>query len=74
MTKIIDILKTIRPEANFENSQNFFEDDLIDSLDLIQAIDEIEKQFQISIDGQDISPENFESISSLENLIKKYQN
>ena len=44
---------------------------MLDSFDLVQLVDALDKEFGISIDGTDIIPENFASIESIiEVLIK----
>ena len=73
MRKINEILKEIRPEFDFKNCSNFFQNGLLDSLDLITLVSSLEEEYHISIEGTDILPENFESISSIEKLLKKYK-
>ena len=34
--KILDILKSVRPDSNFENSENFLADFLLDSFDIME--------------------------------------
>ncbi len=71
MNKIERILKEIKPEVDFSESQNFVEDGLLDSLELIELIENIEDEYQIAIDPMDILPENFSSISQIEAVIVK---
>ena len=73
MRKINEILKEIRPEFDFETCNDFFQSGLLDSLDLITLITSLDEEYHISIDGTDILPENFKSISSIENLLKKHK-
>jgi acyl carrier protein len=73
MRDINKILKEIRPEFDFKNYNNFFKNGLLDSLDLITLISSLDEEYNISIEGTDILPENFESISSIEKLLKKYK-
>jgi len=72
MRDINKILKEIRPEFDFETCNDFFKNGLLDSLDLITLITSLEEEYNISIEGTDILPENFRSNSSIENLLKKY--
>jgi acyl carrier protein len=72
--EILKILKKIRPECNFLNATNFVENGMLDSLDLIRLVHEIEKKFMITIPGEDIVPENFNSVVQIECLIKKMIN
>ena len=71
MSKIESILKNIKPEVDFNKSQDFVEDGLLDSLELIELIEGIEEEYQIEIEPMDILPENFSSISQIEAVIVK---
>lgn len=72
MRKVKEILLNIKPEVNFEQSEDFVEDGLLDSLELISLIEEIEAEFDIEIDPLDILPENFCSIKRIEEMIARY--
>ncbi len=68
---ILDILSEIRPEFDFEESRDFIEDGYLDSFDIVTVIDELEKAFNVVIDGIEVIPENFTSVEAIEELIKK---
>jgi acyl carrier protein len=72
MKEIIKILSEIRPDENYEASDNFIVDGLLDSFDLVVLVSELDSHFSISIEGTDILPENFENIDSISTLVKKY--
>ncbi len=70
--KILEILKDIHPEIDFENTtEKFSSDGLLDSFDVVQVISDLEDSFDISISALDLIPENFDSIDAIENLVKK---
>lgn len=71
MNHILSILKGIREDSDFENSNNFIEDGLFDSFDIVNLSGELEENFGITIEAEDIIPENFISIISIEKLIEK---
>ncbi len=73
MKTVKEILTSIRPEAGFENSADFIADSLLDSLDIIRLVSELDSNFSISIDGNDILPDNFQNLSALEALVGKYR-
>ena len=54
MDKIIELLKEIRPEFDFENSEDFIEDGYLDSFDVVSLVELLESTFGIVIDGLDI--------------------
>ncbi len=71
MEKILELLKEIRPEFDFENSTDFIEDGYLDSFDIAALVEMIENAFGIVIDGLDILPENFQNIDSIIKVIGK---
>lgn len=73
MYKIKEILKNIRPEEDFEKSEDFVEDGLLDSFDVVTLVSELDKNFNISIDGADIVPDNFNKFINITRLLKKYK-
>ena len=50
--EILEILKEIRPEADYASSENFVDDGLLDSLEMMNLLDALEAQFDIYIDGK----------------------
>lgn len=71
--KIISILLDMHPETDFsKSSTNLVSDAILDSFDVVQIISELESSFSISISALDILPENFDSVESICNLVKKY--
>jgi len=70
--KIKEVLENIRPEFDFADSDNFLEDGLLDSFDLITLVSSLDETFGISIEGTEMTPENFQNISKIENLVQKY--
>ena len=71
MEQIKKILRELRPEFDFTSSNNFIEDGYLDSFDIVSLIAMIEENFNISIDGMDIIPENFINCEAILTLVKK---
>lgn len=69
--KIIEILSGLRPEFDFTQSSDFIEDGYLDSFDVVSLVSELEENFGILIDGEEIVPENFASVKSIETLVNK---
>ncbi len=69
--KILEILEEVRPEFEFGESEDFIEDGLLDSFDIVTIIDSLEKEFGIVIDGLDVVPENFVNVDSIKSLVEK---
>lgn len=69
--KINTMLSEIRPEFNFKDASNFIDEGFLDSFDIIQLVTALDDEFNISIDGSDILPENFSTIDSIIELLTK---
>jgi acyl carrier protein len=72
MNTIAEILREIRPEFDFTTSNDFLGDGMLDSFDMVTLVSAIDKHYNISIDGIDIVPENFQNLESIGNLLRKY--
>ena len=70
--KILEILRGIDETVDYETSDNFIGDGIIDSYQMVEIIDGLESEFDIEISGRDIVPENFANLDSIEAMLKKY--
>lgn len=70
--KILEILQDLRPELDFTESNDFIEDGYLDSFEMIGLVSALDKEFGISILGEDIIPENFANLESIINVVNKY--
>jgi acyl carrier protein len=66
-------LQSIRPEFDFTTSTDFIGDGMLDSYDMVMLVAELDKSFGIRLAGRDIVPENFRSISTIEQLVGRYE-
>ena len=64
------ILQSIRPELDFNESSNFILDGYLDSFYIVLLVDNLEKEFTISINSKNITPDNFTNIEAIEKLVK----
>lgn len=69
--RIVEILKEIRPEFEFEGVENFFEEGMLDSFDLMTLVSTLQEEYGIKIPGEAILPENFVNADAIEELLKK---
>jgi acyl carrier protein/GNAT superfamily N-acetyltransferase len=69
---IEEVLKELRPEFDFTASDDFIGDGMLDSHDVVTLVADLDRTFGISIAGIDIVPENFQSITAIEQLLSKY--
>jgi len=50
---------------SIRDDDRFFDDQLIDSLQLMELVDAFQSRFGIDVSGEDLSPENFGSIAGM---------
>lgn len=70
-SKIAEIINLTRPEIKFDSCQDMRLFGVLDSLDIILIVEELENQFDIKIEADQIIPENFSSLNTLEDLVKR---
>lgn len=73
MEELIEILKDINPDVEYENCMDLMTGGYLTSFDLVVLISEIAETFQVKIPAEQILPENFESVQSIYHLIQKLQ-
>lgn len=69
MERLFKILQSIRGDVDFINEKKLVDDDLIDSIDILQIISEICDEYDIDIPKREMIPENFNSIESIYELV-----
>ena len=71
--QIIEILSEICPGIDFETETALIDDDLIDSLDIVAVVTELMEAFDVELGVDDLTPENFNSVEAIEELIESKQ-
>ncbi len=71
MEKLLEILKGVRPDVDFENETALVDDGILDSFDVVSIISELDDAFGVQIRIAELDPENFNSVQSIWTLIDK---
>lgn len=71
MDRLLEILKEVRPDVDFENEEKLIDDDILDSFDIISIVSEINDEFDVDINVDDLLPENFNTVNAMYELITK---
>lgn len=71
--QIIEILSEICPGIDFETETALIDDGLIDSLDIVAVVTELMETFDVELGVDDLTPENFNSVEAIEELIESKQ-
>lgn len=69
--RILEILKEIRSDVNFETENAMIDDGILESFDVIQIVTTLMDQFDIYIDADDIEPENLNSLEAICLMVKQ---
>ena len=54
----------------FDNDTSFLQKRVIDSIDILQLVIFVEKTFNLVIDEEEITPDNFDSVNKLAHYIR----
>ncbi|MGB8454799.1 MAG: acyl carrier protein [Anaerocolumna sp.] len=71
MEQLMEILKSLHPEIDYETCTTLINDNIIDSFDIVTLISEINDEFDVAIPADEIVPENFNSAKALYQLIER---
>jgi len=72
MKSLAEVLKEIRPEADFAASRDFMADGMLDSFDMVALVATLDETFGISISGVDIVPGHFRNFEAIAALLSRY--
>lgn len=71
--KVLEVLKSIRPDVDFENETMLIDSSILDSFDLIGIVSELDERFDIDITADELEPENFNSLDAITALVEALQ-
>lgn len=74
MKELLEILRGLHPEIDFEKCETLVDDKILDSFDIVAIISEIAEQFDVTISAEHIVPQNFNSARALYALIQQLEN
>ena len=73
MEELIEVLKSVKPGYDFTEDTELIKNKVFDSLAMIQLVAELSDEFDVEITAEDIVPENFGSVKSIYNMIKRLE-
>lgn len=74
MDKLLEILKGVRPDVDFENETSLVDDGILDSFDVVSIISELDDAFGVQIRIAELDPENFNSAQSIWSMVQSLKN
>lgn len=73
MEELLALLKSIKPEVNFEENNNLIEDEELDSFDIVAIVAALNEEYDIQIGAGDVVPENFNSVEAMYKLVQRLE-
>lgn len=73
MEELLELLKNIKPQVNFEGNAHLIDNEELDSFDIVSIVAAIDEEFDVQIGAGDIVPENFNSVEAMYALIQKLE-
>ena len=70
MEELLEILKNIRPNVDFEHCEDLINSGTLDSMDMVMIMTQIMQKFDLSIPPEEMVPENFNSAKAMYRLFQ----
>ena len=71
MEQLLEILRRMHPDVDFESNDDLIGEGVLDSLDIVTLITEINTTFDVSIPAEEVIPENFNSAEAIYAMIER---
>ncbi|MBP5181282.1 MAG: acyl carrier protein [Clostridiales bacterium] len=71
MDELIEILKDLHSDVDFETCTTLIDDKILDSFDIVSIVSEVDDKFDVAIPAKELIPENFNSAKALWDLISR---
>lgn len=71
MDKLLELLKGIEPDIDFEAEQHLIDNKMLDSFAILQIVNDMIETFDIEISAAEIIPENFNSMEAMWNMVQR---
>jgi acyl carrier protein len=71
MEQLLEILRGMHPDVDFETNDDLIGEGVLDSLDIVTLITEINTTFDVSIPAEEVIPENFNSAEAIFAMIER---
>lgn len=73
MQELLEILKEILPNVEWESDYDLVDDGILNSIDIITIISEITDEYDIKISTDEMKTENFNSVQAIYDMIKRLE-
>ena len=70
MQKVVEILKNLHSDVDWENESGLIDDGLLDSFDIIALVGDLNEGFDVFVELEHLEPDNFNSVGAILELLK----
>ena len=70
MEELMEILRELRPDVDFETETALVDDGVLGSFDITALVNELMDEFDVEISMADLEPENFNSAQAIYEFIQ----
>ena len=71
--QVLEVLKAVRRDVDFENETKLIDDDILDSFDIISIVSDLNEKFDVDITADELEPENFNTLDAIVALVESLQ-
>lgn len=73
MQELLELLKDILPNVQWESDLALVDEGILNSIDIITIISEITDEYDIKISSDEMKAENFNSVQAIYNMIQRLE-
>ena len=71
MTKLLEILSALHPEIDFRAPHRLIDERILDSIDIVTLVGDINDSYDVNLPIEEITPENFNSVDAIYDMIRR---
>ena len=71
--QVLEVLKGVRRDVDFEKETKLIDDDILDSFDIISIVSDLNEKFDVDITADELEPENFNTLDAIIALVESLQ-
>ena len=73
MERVIEILKSVHPEIDYEVETGLIDKRIFDSFDVVNVVGELMDEFDIEITAEHMVPDNFNSAEAIYKMVTELE-
>ncbi len=70
-SEIMSMIKEMKQLEDLDPKDLLIDEGIVDSFDIMNLVNQMNDQFSINIDGEDLTPENLASVETMTKLVER---